>query len=202
MKNIIFIMLALGPIFAGAQIKFVQKGGTLTLDSTNANVTHGCMFDVIADTAWAESSLVVKVDGYTINGADSVILDGGAKGSVLHLWITLGDSLSTDVKSNLHMEPYWASEVSSGTTAKKWSWTPVNSASLARTVRAPANAAVGDWFGVFDSRGTAASNNITIDFTSDSYRLNGSVQNSIISTANGYAMFRFFGGAIGWAKIN
>lgn len=90
-----------------------------------------------------------------------------------------------------------AAEVSTNVTAAIGQELPVNSTSGARTITAPSTSPVAnDRFAVFDSRGTAATNNITIS----AFLYNGVTQTYVISANNGGVEFTYVNSTIGWRK--
>lgn len=93
---------------------------------------------------------------------------------------------------------------STGVTAERGKINPVNSSGVVSTltVNPPASPLAGEWFGVSDSRGSAASKNIIIDFTTASQKLHGATANYTISTNSDYARFTYLNGTVGWVKTN
>lgn len=75
---------------------------------------------------------------------------------------------------------------------------PINVTSGTVEIDVPANPNPGDWFSIVDSRGNAGSNNITVDFTSQTQPLHGTVQNYIMNTSAKMATFRYVDATIGW----
>lgn len=73
-----------------------------------------------------------------------------------------------------------------------------NSTLGARTVTAPSSPAINDRFAVVDARATSATNNITINFTTTSQNLYGSIQNYVLNVNGGYVEFIFMGASTGW----
>lgn len=74
----------------------------------------------------------------------------------------------------------------------------VNTTSGAITVSAPSSPSIGDRFGIVDARATSATNNITVDFTTTSQKLYGTIQNYIINVNGGFAEFIYMGASTGW----
>lgn len=89
-----------------------------------------------------------------------------------------------------------ASETSGSGTATIGTELPVNSTGGAITITPPSSPSAGQIFAVFDSRGQAATNNITIDTSGDG--LNGAAVDYVISTTNGYVQFRYIDATVGW----
>lgn len=73
-----------------------------------------------------------------------------------------------------------------------------NTTAGAITVQAPSAPAINNRFAVADARATAATNNITIDFTTGSQKLYGTVQNYIVNVNGGYVEFIYMGTSTGW----
>lgn len=71
--------------------------------------------------------------------------------------------------------------------------------SSARTLTLPASPSVGDEIVIFDSTGSAATNNITIN--SNSGKINGTVQNAIIDINDGVYSFIYTGSTKGWKFV-
>jgi hypothetical protein len=74
----------------------------------------------------------------------------------------------------------------------------VNSSGAARTVNPFAYPQINDRFAISDATASSATNNITIDFTTASQKLYGSVQNYIINRNGGYVEFIYVGSTTGW----
>lgn len=66
------------------------------------------------------------------------------------------------------------------------------------TVEPPASPVAGDRFAVVDSRGNAATNNITVDFIAVTQPLHGSADNWIMNTDRDYAEFVYVDATVGW----
>jgi hypothetical protein len=93
-------------------------------------------------------------------------------------------------------------EVTSKVTATLYSILPVNSTSGAVGVNVPSSPVAGDWFAVSDSRGTAGSNNITIEFTTAAVNLHGGSADHVISANKGFARFTYINSTVGWIVSN
>lgn len=202
MKNkiILLLLVIVLPFLVKAQTMFVTKAATLTIDSTDVGLSPGTMLDILADTNWCNYRCVLKVTGFTINGIDSIILDGGGVGSVAHLWLSM-DTLDTDFYGRVEVQEVFLEEVATDTTAKKGAWLPVNSTSAVRTITPPSNPRKNDWFGIIDSRGTSASNNITVDFSAASQNFSGGAVDDVIAT-NKYSYLYIYSGdaTVGWLR--
>ena len=77
---------------------------------------------------------------------------------------------------------------------------PIDVTTNARTVTPPSNPTFASLFGVVDSRGNAATNNITIDFISAGENFHSSSQNYVLNTNNEFAKFRYVNNIVGWVK--
>lgn len=86
----------------------------------------------------------------------------------------------------------------SGFTATMGEIAQANSTSGAITVTAPSSPSINNRFAVVDARATSATNNITVDFTTGSQKLYGSIQNYILNAAGGFVEFIYMGTATGW----
>ena len=73
-----------------------------------------------------------------------------------------------------------------------------DSTSAARTVTAPSSPAINDRFAVVDARATSATNNITINFTTTSQKLYGTIQDYTLNVNGGYVEFVYMGSSTGW----
>ena len=96
--------------------------------------------------------------------------------------------------STLQVKLVIATEVSANATAVIGEDLPVNSTAAARTITAPGSPSAGDSFSVFDSRGTAATNNITVS----SFLHHAQTNPYVISVNGGSVEFKYINGTIGW----
>jgi hypothetical protein len=83
-------------------------------------------------------------------------------------------------------------------TALMWLINEVDCSAGAITVDPPAAPAIKDRFAIVDSKANAATNNITIDFTTATQKLNGSVQDFIMNCDGCYIEFVYMGATTGW----
>jgi hypothetical protein len=198
-KIIILLLVAALPFLAKSQTMVITKSATLTLDTNNVGLSPRAMFDIIADTNWCDAQCVLKITDYTINGEDSLILDAGGVGSVLHIWL---DSTSTDTNfsANLEIKEVWLTEVATDASAKKGAWLLVNSSAAVRAITPPSNPRPGDWFGVIDSRASATTNNITIDTSTD--KLNSAASDYVMSANYEVVILEYRNSTLGWVKKN
>lgn len=93
-------------------------------------------------------------------------------------------------------------EVTSTTTATKFSTLPVNTTGGAVTVNPPGTPLAEDWFAVSDSRGQASANNITVDFTTAGQKLHGATSNYTMISTREYVKFVYVNSTVGWIKGN
>lgn len=70
--------------------------------------------------------------------------------------------------------------------------------SVKHTVYPPSSPSPGDWFAVSDSRGTASSKPIYIDFTTAGQKIHSATATITMSTASGYREYRYVNSAVGW----
>jgi len=102
----------------------------------------------------------------------------------------------TDLSSTV---PLWSPvSVNSNITLAKWNNYFVDT-SAARTLTLPASPSTGDEIHIFDSLGSAATNNITVN--SNSNKIEGSVQNLIIDVNNDYVELVYTGSTYGWMVL-
>lgn len=197
-KIISLILIVALPFLAQSQTMIVTKSATLTLDANNAGLSPGAMFDIVADTNWCDAPCVLKITDYIINGADSLILNSGGVGSVLHLWL---DTVGSDFSARLETQEVRLAEVTSTATAKFGTWLLVNGdgAVAGVTVNVP-NPVAGDWFGVVDSGSNAATFNITVDFTAAGDKFHRATANYVINSDSGSAEFTYVNSTVGWIK--
>lgn len=94
---------------------------------------------------------------------------------------------------------FTVAEVSAAQTLIVFENLPIDVTSGALTFPQPVTPAPGDVFGVFDSRGNAATNNITIDFT-DPFQ--GTVEDYVIRVDRGSAVFEYVNASIGWRLLS
>lgn len=91
-----------------------------------------------------------------------------------------------------------ATETSGTVTAVLNYLTPINTG-ISSTVIPPAPLGVNSRFEIVDSRGTAATNNILVNFSGAGQRLYASTtENYTINTNGAFTRFRYLGATIGW----
>lgn len=87
--------------------------------------------------------------------------------------------------------------------AEAWKLHPVDVTNIAATVNPPGSPFRGMWFSVSDSRGNAASNNITIDFTTASDKFHGaSATNYVMGSNFEFKNFVYVDDDVGWIIAN
>lgn len=94
--------------------------------------------------------------------------------------------------------PLLESERTSNFTATLGKLHPVNCTSSAITITPPSNPQARDTFAISDSRGNASINNITINFSTASQNLHGSVQNYVVDVDQAYVEFIYINNTVGW----
>lgn len=100
------------------------------------------------------------------------------------------------------LEYHIGTEVSTATETALWKQIlPVNTNSNAVTVSIPSGAEEGDWFIIADSRGSAGTNNITVDFVSASYNFHGSSQNRVMNANNDVVKFVYIDATVGFIQL-
>ncbi len=90
------------------------------------------------------------------------------------------------------------SEETANFTATKNALTPVDVTTMPITATPPSSPVTGDTFVIVDSRFNAFTNNITVDFTTATQNLYGSLNNWIINEDGGYVQFIYINTSIGW----
>ena len=155
----------------------------------------------------ASPCILVPPSGYTINGTTHYTWNWGEKGSEITIYT---DTITNDVviveeklvrSKSAQLRYSVAAEATFTTTASVGQIIPVNSTAGARTVNPPTGLRAGDVFGVVDSRGTAGTNSITVDFTTAGIKLHGATVNHILSTNGGTAMFMYVNSTVGCVRI-
>jgi hypothetical protein len=133
----------------------------------------------------------------TISGASNTLTNIG-NASLTNSAITVnGSAVSLGGSVTIVTGPV-SSSVSSNITLATNNKYFVNT-SAARTLTLPASPTQGDEISVYDSTGSAASNNITLN--SNSNKINGIVQNLDIDVAYGAVSLIYTGSGYGWRLI-
>lgn len=81
-----------------------------------------------------------------------------------------------------------------------FNYIPVDVTGQASIVTPPASPQAGDWFAVADSRGNAASNNITVDFTGVTQRYYGQQTDDVLSTNGATVKYIYVDANVGWIR--
>jgi hypothetical protein len=146
------------------------------------------------------TELKVRKDTFLLEGGNMYLPDIDA-GSQSHV---LGYNTSTGKVTSFELSGGGIPQIAS-TTLQTSNFTAVlgehhlvNTTSTAITVTPPASPSLNDMFTISDARGTAATNNITINFPGASQNLLGSSQTAVINTAGGTATFRYVDSTTGW----
>lgn len=173
----------------------VGLGNVPNLDTTAAvNNEHLQNTDVALDQGQVNevtaANLRIHLDDVTIH---RVINDAGS--STTDLWSA--DKIGSEI-SGVSTALIIATEKTANFTAVKKELVPVDVATIPITVTPPATPVTGDIFAIVDSRFNAATNNITIDFTTATQNLYASLNNWIINEDGGYVEFIYISATIGW----
>lgn len=102
------------------------------------------------------------------------------------------------INTNTVQPPAVENIENSNFTALKWIINEVDCTGGAISVTPPASPVIKDRFAIVDSNANAATNNITVDFTGASQKLNGSVQDFIMNCDGCYIEFVYMGSTTGW----
>jgi hypothetical protein len=146
------------------------------------------------------SSGVLLVEGHTVDSHTNLATQYGGTGTTTSpnsgefLYSSGGTTYAaTSLSSTV---PLWAAvSVNSNITLSKWNNYMVNTSS-ARTLTLPASPSSGDEIHIFDVTGTAATNKITV--SSNSNKINGSVQDLEIDANNAGVVLIYTGSTYGW----
>lgn len=98
-----------------------------------------------------------------------------------------------------------AAEVDTSGTAVFFKILPVDVTNVAADIAPPASASAGKWFAISDSRGNAATNNISIDFDAAGYKLHGKTGANAVWVMNAdadFVRFTYINSTIGFIKSN
>lgn len=95
-----------------------------------------------------------------------------------------------------------AVEVDIVATATMFNILPVDATSSPITINPPTSPSIGEWFAISDSRANAGTNNITIDFTTATQKLFGSIQDYIMNVDGDFVRFTYVNATVGWIKSN
>ena len=146
------------------------------------------------------SSGVLLVEGHTVDSHTNLVTQYGGTGTTTSpnsgefLYSSGGTTYSPTSLSSV--VPMWqAVSVSSDITLSKSTNYFVDTTS-ARTLTLPASPSQGDEIHVFDQTGSAATNKITI--SSNSNKINGSVQDLLIDANNAAVVLIYTGSSYGW----
>ncbi|GIV86030.1 MAG: hypothetical protein KatS3mg054_0059 [Chloroflexus sp.] len=174
------------------EINYQIPGSTLcNIASATARIGNDLPADlVVADTAVFRG--VVMTD----------LPMAPPEGDMLQYVVQDGGELKIREKSLWTVGYKFSSETTMTVTASAYYTLPVNTTSSPVTINPPATVSAGTWFAVSDSRGTAGTNPITIDFVGSSQKLHGQVQNMMINTNGGYVKFAYVDSVIGWIRVN
>jgi len=112
----------------------------------------------------------------------------------------VSDMIYDSINTNTVQPPAVENIENSNFTALKWLINEVDCTGGAISVTPPASPVVKDRFAIVDSNANAATNNITIDFTGASQKLNGSVQDFIMNCDGCYIEFVYMGSTTGWVS--
>lgn len=104
------------------------------------------------------------------------------------------------INTNTVQPPAVENIENSNFTALKWIINEVDCTGGAISVTPPASPVIKDRFAIVDSNADAATNNITVDFTGASQKLNGSIQDFIMNCDGCYIEFVYMGSTTGWVS--
>lgn len=178
---------------SGVELRFrtIKAGSNVTVTNNTNDVT-------IAATGEANTASNVGGGTGTIyvgkTGVDLEFKTISATGG-----LNIVNSSSQITLSTKAPQPPAAENVhSSDFTATNLTLHQVDCSGGARIVTPPPTPQIGNRFAVVDARAASATNNITINFTTASQKLYGTIQNYIINANGGYAEFIYMGSSTGW----
>jgi hypothetical protein len=154
---------------------------SLSLDAGTAQIT---------DTRVTKSGIEYGSAGYGSGFTDSTLVHRQY----------VGEMISDSINTNTVQPPPVENIENSTFTALMWIINEVDCSAGAITVDPPAAPAIKDRFAIVDSNANAATNNITIDFTTATQKLNGSVQDFIMNCNGCYIEFVYMGATTGWVS--
>jgi hypothetical protein len=188
-----FRLLPVATIF---QLNFVSDNNNLYLGSLlNYIQARDTTLNLVLDESLPNTGAIIVTDNRTTTSGIEYEADYSA-GFVPRSLVDKGYVAGVGKRDNAQ------AEVTSKVTATLYSILPVNSTSGAVGVTVPSSPAPGDWFAVSDSRGTAGSNNITIEFTTAPVNFHGGSADHVISASKGFARFTYVNSTIGWIISN
>lgn len=154
---------------------------SLALDAGTARIT---------DNRGTKSGLEYGSAGYGAQFTDSTLVHRGY----------VADMIFDSINTNTVQPPAVENIENSTFTALMWLINEVDCSAGAITVDPPAAPAIKDRFAIVDSKANAATNNITIGFTTATQKLNGSVQDFIMNCDGCYIEFVYMGATTGWVS--
>jgi hypothetical protein len=176
-----------------ASIHASTTGAALNL-GTGSPVAMSLSLDAgtafITDTRATKSGLEYGSAGYGAQFTDSTLVHRGY----------VSDMIFDSINTNTVQPPAVENIENSTFTALMWLINEVDCSAGAITVDPPAAPAIKDRFAIVDSKANAATNNITIDFTTATQKLNGSVQDFIMNCDGCYIEFVYMGATTGWVS--
>lgn len=110
----------------------------------------------------------------------------------------VAEMIQDSINTNTVQPPAVENIENSAFTALKWIINEVDCSGGAISVTPPASPVIKDRFAVVDSKASAATNNITVDFSGVSQKLNGSIQDFIMNCDGCYIEFVYMGSTTGW----
>jgi hypothetical protein len=203
--------------FNGIGLQYVQADGSVYIGNifdagtAYAEYTNGGIYHTTNASTWGQlqnSTVFAITDGpflYQDNRAQKkgIQYDTDTIGyyftdsTLVHRGY-VSDMIFDSINTNTVQPPAVENIENSTFTALMWLINEVDCSAGAITVDPPAAPAIKDRFAIVDSKANAATNNITIDFTTATQKLNGSVQDFIMNCDGCYIEFVYMGATTGW----
>lgn len=180
---------------ASGTAKAAGLEGLLWSDATNASEDADFQIKLMTAGAAAAQKLLLKSTGEfnlnaygtrTFTGTEAYSLGVTSAGKII-------ETYPKGVVPNSTETVYTSTQ-----TATKGEILLMDCSAAARTVNPPSSPAIGERFAVSDAKASSSTNNITIDFTTASQKLYGSIQNYVMNTDGAYVEFTYVGSTTGW----
>lgn len=180
---------------ASGTAKAAGLEGLLWSDATNASEDADFQIKLMTAGAAAAQKLLLKSTGEfnlnaygtrTFTGTEAYSIGVTSAGKII-------ETYPKGVVPNSTETVYTSTQ-----TATKGEILLMDCSAAVRTVNPPSSPVIGERFGVSDAKASSSTYNITIDFTTASQKLYGSIQNYVMNTDGAYVEFIYVGSTTGW----
>lgn len=180
---------------ASGTAKAAGLEGLLWSDATNASEDADFQIKLMTAGAAAAQKLLLKSTGEfnlnaygtrTFTGTEAYSLGVTSAGKVI-------ETYPKGVVPNSTETVYTSTQ-----TATKGEILLMDCSAAVRTVNPPSSPVIGERFAVSDAKASSSTYNITIDFTTASQKLYGSIQNYVMNSDGMYVEFIYVGSTTGW----